>query len=98
MGGTDPLEVLLIEAAFEGSTTPTFCAVLLEGTGIAGSRIGSILLHPFGVAVLFETQEGTLWTRIGVLFGIILELLLSIEWRSLVKVMYTNLSVAVIVC
>jgi len=64
----------------------TFGAVFFEGAGIAGSCIGSIHLRPFCIAVLFETQEGTLWARIGVLLGIILELPLSIEWRAVVKV------------
>ena len=86
MGGTDLLKGLFIEAAFEGSTTLTFCAVLLEGASIAGSRIGSIYLRPFGVAVLFETQEGSIWAVIDILLGIVLELPLPVERGPLIKV------------
>src|SRR5229473_3393614 len=39
MIGADPLEVLLIEAASEGSSLLTGGAVLFEGTGIASSCI-----------------------------------------------------------
>ncbi len=98
MGGTDLLKGLFIEAAFEGSTPLTFCAVFFEGASIAGSRIGSIYLCPFGIAVLFETQEGTLRARIDVLLRIILELPLSLERRAVVKVRQGHIGVDVLVC
>src|SRR5579859_378368 len=98
MGGTDLLKELLIEATFEGSTMLTFCAVFFEGAGIAASRIGSIHLRPFCIAMLFETQEGTLWAYIDVLLRIILELVLSIEWRAVVKVRQGYIGVDVLVC
>ncbi len=86
MGSADPLAGLLIETASEGPTALTVRAVCFEGADIAGSRIGSILLRPFGVAVLFQVQEGSVWAGIGILFGIVLELPLAVEWSSLVKV------------
>jgi len=53
MVGTDPLQVLLIKAASEGSPVLTRRAVLFEGAGIAGGSICPILLLPFRVVVLF---------------------------------------------
>ena len=97
MVGTDALEKLLIETASEGPTALTVRAVFLEGTGIARGRIGSILLGPFGVAVLFQTQEGSMWAGIGILFGIILKLPLSIERGPLVKVRQGHIGVDVLV-
>ncbi len=64
MVSADPLEVLLIETASERSPVLTVRAVFLEGAGIAGGSISSILFRPFGVAVLFQTQEGSIWARI----------------------------------
>src|SRR6266446_6140804 len=97
MVGADPLEVLLIEAASEGSPVLAFRAVFFEGAGIAGSCIGSILLGPFGVAIHFQTQHSPVWARISILFGIILELPLSIEWGPLVKVGQGHIGVDVLV-
>src|SRR5215467_11065002 len=79
MIGADPLQVLLIETTSEGPPMLTRGTVLFERTGIAGGRIGSILLGPFSVAVHFQTQYGSVWARIGILFGIILELPLAVE-------------------
>ncbi len=86
MVGADPLEVLLLEAASEGSSLLTCGAVHFERTGIARGRIGSILLGPFGVAVRFQPQHGSIWAGVDVLFGIILELPLPVERSPLVKV------------
>src|SRR5260221_2474059 len=96
MRGADPLEVLLIEAASEGSHLLTGGAVLFERTSITGSGIGSILLGPFGVAVHFQTQHGSVWARIDILFGIILELPLSVERSPLVKVRQGNIGTHVL--
>ena len=86
MVGTDALERLLIETASEGPTALTVRAVCLEGAGIADGRIGSIFLRSFGEAVLFQVQEGSVWTGIGILFGIVLELSLAVERCPLVKI------------
>jgi hypothetical protein len=86
MVGADALQILLIEAVSEGPTALTVRAVCFEGAGIAGGRIGSIFLGSFGVAVLFQVQEGSVWAGIGILFGIKLELPLAVEWGPLIKV------------
>ncbi len=86
MVGANSLEVLLIEAASEGSAVFTGSAVLFKGAGIAGSSICSILLLPFRVVVLFERQCGSMWACISVLFRVILELPPSIERGTLVKI------------
>jgi hypothetical protein len=86
MIGADSLQALLIQAASEGAPLLTVRTASFEGAGIAGGRIGSILLGPFGVAVRFQTQEGSVWAGIGILFGVILELTLPIERGPLVKV------------
>src|SRR6266516_1719026 len=86
MIGANSLEVLLIKAASEGAPVLTGGTVLFEGASIADGRIGSILLGPFGVAVRFQTQEGSVWAGIGILVGVILELTLSVERGALVKV------------
>ena len=69
MIGADSLEVVLIETASEGSTALAVRAVFFEGAGIAGGSFGSILFGPFGVVMLVQVQEGTLWAAINVLFG-----------------------------
>ncbi len=76
---------------------PTFRAVVFEGAGIADGRISSILLRPFGVAVLFQAQHGSVWACIGILIGIILKLPLSVERGPLVKVGQGHIGVDVLV-
>ena len=94
MIGADLLKILLIDTASEGSPALTVRAVCFEGAGIAGGGIGSILLGPFGVAVLFQVQEGSVWASIGILFGIVLELLLALDQTCLLALIDNGLEEA----
>jgi len=95
--GANPIEIVLMEAASDGSPMLTVCAVLFEGTGIAGGSIGSILLGPLGVAVRFQAQEGSSGTGIGILLRIVRKFPLSIKGGPLLKVGQRNIGTNVLV-